>query len=90
MTDEVGLLIEAGRAALKQGDTETARAAFTAALEHGPTGPILAGLAEAAFLEHDHATAIAHFEEAYAIYRDSDDPRGASRTAATRRSSCAS
>lgn len=44
---------------------------------------MLAGLAEAAYLEHDHDAAIDGFERAYAAFRNSDDPTGAARIAGT-------
>jgi DNA-binding CsgD family transcriptional regulator/Tfp pilus assembly protein PilF len=84
VTEDVVALVDAGRAALRQGDAATAAANLEAALvAAGPTPPILIGLAEAAFIQQDHVTAIQRFEEAYAIHRDGGDPRGAARTAAT-------
>ena len=76
-------LVATGRSALRQGDPAAARAAYSRALEVEESGTVLAGLAEAAYLEHDHDAAIDAFERAYAAFRDSDDPTGAARIAGT-------
>ncbi len=76
-------LVAAGRSALRRGDPAAARAAYSHALEIEESGTVLAGLAEAAYLEHDHDAAIDAFERAYAAFRDSDDPTGAARIAGT-------
>jgi DNA-binding CsgD family transcriptional regulator len=72
-----------GRSALRRGDPAAARAAYGRALEVEETGAVLAGLGEAAYLEHDHDAAIDAFERAYAAFRGSDDPAGAARVAGT-------
>jgi DNA-binding NarL/FixJ family response regulator/Tfp pilus assembly protein PilF len=76
-------LVTAGRSALRQGDPAAARAAFSRALEVEESGTVLAGLAEAAYLEHDHDAAIDAFERAYSAFRDGDDSTGAARIAGT-------
>jgi DNA-binding NarL/FixJ family response regulator/Tfp pilus assembly protein PilF len=76
-------LIATGRSALRQGDHAAARTAYSRALEVEESGTVLAGLAEAAYLDHDHDAAIDAFERAYSAFRDSDDPTGAARIAGT-------
>ncbi|MGQ0615412.1 MAG: helix-turn-helix transcriptional regulator [Acidimicrobiia bacterium] len=76
-------LIATGRSALREGDHAAARTAFGRALEVDESGTVLAGLAAAAYLDHDHDAAIDAFERAYRAFRDSDDPTGASRIAGT-------
>lgn len=84
MADESVLeLIATGRSALRLGDPAAARAAYSRALELEESGTVLAGLAEAAYLNHDHDAAIDAFERAYSAFRDSDDPTGAARIAGT-------
>lgn len=72
-----------GRSALRQGDPAAARDAYNRALVVEASGTVLAGLAEAAYLDHDHDAAIDGFERAYSAFRDSDDPTGAARIAGT-------
>ena len=84
MADEtVHELVAAGRSALRRGNPAAARSAYGRALEIEVSGTVLAGLAEAAYLEHDHDAAIDAFERAYSAFRDSDDPTGAARIAGT-------
>lgn len=75
-------LVEQGNAALRRGDSAAARAALHAAAERGGAGgDVLAGLAQADYLEHDHDAAIAGWERAYAAYRAEQDHVAAGRTA---------
>jgi DNA-binding CsgD family transcriptional regulator/Tfp pilus assembly protein PilF len=76
-------LVATGRSALRRGDPAGARDAYRRALEIETSGTVLAGLAEAAYLEHDHDAAIDGFERAYAAFRDSEEPTGAARIAGT-------
>ena len=76
-------LVGEGRATLRRGDPAAARDFYSAALVIEESGTVLAGLGEAAYLEHDHAVAIDAFERAYAAFRDSQDPAGAARIAGT-------
>ena len=83
MAPEAGDHLAAGRAALRAGDAATARNAFQAAAAGGESGEVIAGLAQVAYLEHDYATAIQHWERAYAAYRDEGQLVGAVRAART-------
>jgi DNA-binding NarL/FixJ family response regulator len=71
------------RAALRAGDATAARKALEAAAAGGESAETVEGLAQVAYLELDYATAIQHWERAYAAYRDEGDMVGAIRAART-------
>ena len=72
--------IAAGRAALRIGDAERARAAF----ESVPESPeVLEGLAAASYVLFEYPRAIDELERAYAGYRRAGDGAGAARVART-------
>ena len=75
--------IEAGMAALRDGDTAAARRAFELALTEGEAGAALEGLGEALYLEHDYRSAAARYERAYAAYRVAGQTMAAGRAART-------
>lgn len=83
MTAPVDELVDEGRAALRRGDADGARQAFERALEHAESGDVLAGLAQASFLDQEVRTAVGGWERAYAAYRDAQDHVAAGRTAQT-------
>jgi DNA-binding NarL/FixJ family response regulator len=76
-------LIEAGAAALCDGDVAAARRAFETALGEGESGEALEGLAEALYLEREYASSIVQYERAYTAYRRGRDNRAAGRAART-------
>ncbi|MCW2779670.1 MAG: hypothetical protein JWR35_119 [Marmoricola sp.] len=76
-------LMSEGRAALKRGDADAARGAFTDALETGSRAAALEGLAGAFYLGQDSLKAIDRYEQAFAGYRTIGDGAGAVRTART-------
>ena len=75
--------IEQGRAALRDGDAATAQRAFELALAEDESGAALEGLAEALYLERDYPAAAAHYERAYAAYRQEGQSMAAGRAART-------
>jgi tetratricopeptide (TPR) repeat protein len=76
-------LIEDGRAALRAGDADAARAAFERALAEVATGDALEGLARAAYLQLDYPASIEQWERAYAAHRRGGDNAAAARVART-------
>jgi tetratricopeptide (TPR) repeat protein len=74
-------LIEAGSAALRDGDAAAARRAFESALAEVESGEALEGLAEALYLEREYATSFAHYERAYTAYRRERNNMAAGRAA---------
>jgi tetratricopeptide (TPR) repeat protein len=76
-------LIEEGLAALRDGDTATARRAFGLALAEGEPGEALEGLAEALYLEREYAAAAAQYERACSAYRRERQTMAAGRAART-------
>src|SRR5687768_11556975 len=56
------VLIDQGVAALRAGDTVTARSAFELALADTESGAALEGLAEALYWQRDYSAAAAHYE----------------------------
>lgn len=83
MSGSPGNLIEAGRAAVRSGDAERARAAFEQALTGRPEGDALEGLAQAAYIALDFPAAIELWAPAYAAHRRGGDNVGAVRVART-------
>jgi len=83
VTAPVDELVGEGRAALRRGDSTGARQAFQRALEHDASGDVLAGLAQASFLDQEIRTAVDGWERAYTAYRDAADHVAAGRTAQT-------
>ncbi|MEX2294150.1 MAG: LuxR C-terminal-related transcriptional regulator [Acidimicrobiales bacterium] len=81
MADTVQELVERGSLALRQGDSTAAREAFTAASGRGAEGSVLAGLAQADYLDHCNDDAIEGWERAYAAFRSEQDHVQASRVA---------
>jgi DNA-binding NarL/FixJ family response regulator len=81
VSGQVGELIDEGRAALRVGDGAAARRAFEAVVTDSPSGEVIEGLARAAYLELDFPRAIADWERAYAVYRETGDQVGAVRVA---------
>ena len=74
-------LLERGHLALRRGDSAAAREAFAAAESIDVGGDVLAGLAQADYLDHDHDAAIAGWEKAYAAYRSERNHSAAGRMA---------
>ena len=62
-------LIDAGMAALREGNAAAARRAFELALIEVESGTALEGLGEALYLERDYLASAAHYERAYSAYR---------------------
>ncbi len=83
VTDRGESLLEEGRAALRSGDTASARRAFAAVEGLPQSGPLLEGLARCSYIELDFQPAIVGWERAYAVYREGDDQIGAIRVART-------
>ncbi len=76
--------ITEGYAALRAGDSATARAAFDAASAAGAVGgEIYEGRARVAYLDHDYAEAIELWTTAYGSYREVGDALAAVRIART-------
>jgi len=78
--DATQLLVE-GRSALRDGDGPRARRAFEAALLDDPSGEVLEGLGQAAYLELDLDTVIERWHQAYAAYRSAGLGAAAARVA---------
>ena len=76
-------LLAEGRAALRSGDAVGARRAFERVAAEDRSAEVIEGLARAAFLQLDVPTAVAHWEQAYAAYRQTGDHVGAVRAART-------
>ena len=76
-------LIEKGNAALRVGDSATARRAFDSVLVAARCGAALEGSARAAYLDHDYLAAVELWSSAYQAYRGEGDGVGAIRTART-------
>jgi len=74
-------LVDEGRAALRRGDGESARAAFLAALEHERSGAVLDGLGHATCLLRELDDAMVWWHAAYAAYLDEGNGVGAARVA---------
>jgi DNA-binding CsgD family transcriptional regulator len=75
--------IEAGRAALRDGNAAAARRAFERALAEAESGAALEGLGEALYLERDYPASTAHYERAYLAYRTERRAMAAGRAART-------
>ena len=76
-------LIEEGYAALRAGDSATARRVFDSALVTEQSGVALEGSARAAYLDHDYASAVELWSSGYEAYRREGDGVGAIRIART-------
>ncbi len=74
-------LLTAGRKALARCAWDEARALFEEAVRRTQSPEAYAGLGEAAGWQHDEAATFAALENAFRLYRERDDRRGASRTA---------
>ena len=72
--------IAEGRAALRHGDAAAAREAFGQA---PPSAETFEGLARAGYIERAYPQAVADWEKAYALHRESGDAVGAVRVART-------
>jgi DNA-binding CsgD family transcriptional regulator len=82
MDPEIAGFVATGREALRRGDAVAARVAFERAVELGPSGTALDGLAEALRLVDDHGRVSRDmYERAYRAYRDEGDAVGAYRAA---------
>jgi len=81
VSETVQELVERGQLALRRGDSAAAREAFRAASGLDPAGDVLAGLAQADYLDHDHDAAISGWEQAYAAYRTEQNHAAAGRMA---------
>ena len=77
------LLIEEGYAALRRGDSLTARRVFESASVNAERGATLEGLARADYLDHEYRLAIQLWGSAYEAYRREADGVGAIRVART-------
>ena len=77
------LLIEEGYAALRRGDSLTARRVFESASVNAERGATLEGLARADYLDHEYLLAIQLWGSAYEAYRREADGVGAIRVART-------
>jgi DNA-binding CsgD family transcriptional regulator len=76
-------LLETGRTALRAGDWDRARTAFTDAADRGGGAPAFEGLGMAAWWVDDGDVMFSALEDAYRLYRASADPHGAVRAATT-------
>ena len=76
-------LIDEGYAALRAGDSSTARRLFESASLDGDRGATLEGLARAGYLDHDYLPAIQLWGSAYEAYRREADGVAAIRVART-------
>ena len=76
-------MIEEGYAALRAGDSATARRVFDSVLVTEQSGAALEGSARAAYLDHDHALAVELWGSGYEAYRREGDGIGAIRIART-------
>lgn len=83
MTTGGGERVEAGRAALRAGDTAGARRAVAPEADVAPSGDVLEILARAHYLDLEFAAAIEQWERAYAAYRAAGEQLGAIRVART-------
>jgi DNA-binding CsgD family transcriptional regulator/Tfp pilus assembly protein PilF len=72
-------LIQAGRAALEEGDAATARSRFEEAVRIEESAEALEGLALADHLDAAHDAAADKFERAFGAYREQGDIAGAAR-----------
>jgi DNA-binding CsgD family transcriptional regulator len=75
--------IQAGLAALRDGDAAAARRAFELALAERESGAVLEGLGEALYLERDYPAAAACYARAYAAFRRAGQRMAAGRAART-------
>jgi DNA-binding CsgD family transcriptional regulator len=73
--------VEEGHAALRVGDTATAKRVFEAALARPHPGEAREGLARAHYIDLDFPAAIERWEQAYTAHRESGDQVGAVRVA---------
>ena len=76
-------LIDEGYAALRVGDSSTARRVFESASVNGERGATLEGFARAGYLDHEYLPAIELWGSAYEAYRREADGVGAIRVART-------
>ncbi len=76
-------LIDEGYAALRRGDSATARRVFESAAMDARRGVTLEGLARAGYLDHEYLPAIELWGSAYEAYRREADGVGAIRIART-------
>lgn len=83
MSETEQLLIEEGYAALRCGDSSTARRLFESASVSAERGATLEGLARAGYLDHEYLPAIQRWGAAYEAYRRERDGVGAIRVART-------
>jgi Tfp pilus assembly protein PilF len=74
-------LIEEGLAALRDGDTATARRVLEVAVTEAESGEALEGLAEVLYLEREYAASAARYERAYTAYRRERERMGLPREA---------
>jgi DNA-binding NarL/FixJ family response regulator len=74
-------LIEEGLAALRDGDTATARRVFELAVTEAESGEALEGLAETLYLEREYAASAVRYERAYIAYRREREAMAAGRAA---------
>jgi hypothetical protein len=74
-------LLAEGRAAFEQGDAESSRHAFEAALAEGESGELLEGLARALYLEVDYPASMDAHQRAFAAYRGEGDALSCARVA---------
>jgi DNA-binding CsgD family transcriptional regulator len=82
MDPEIAGFVATGREALRRGDAVAARVAFETAVDLGPSGVALDGLAEALRMVDDHGRVSRDmYERAYRAYRDEGDAVGAYRAA---------
>ena len=75
------VLVDTGLAALRAGDTTTARRVLERAVTEVASGEALEGLAETLYLESEYPAAVAQYERAYAAYRRKQDRGAAGRAA---------
>lgn len=88
MSPSVEELAARGRDALAAGKATRAIEAFRAALEEEESGDLLAGLAEAVYLQGDYETASELFERAFVAYGEEGRPLDAARIARIRAYQC--
>ena len=81
MTGEQVKQIEQGQAALERCDWQAARESYDRAIGAAPAAEALEGFALAAWWQDDRGVAIDAREQAYRLYRERGDARGAARMA---------
>jgi DNA-binding NarL/FixJ family response regulator len=81
LSEDAGLLVEQGRAALAAGEWQAAHDAFQISLQAAPSAPAFEGLGLACRWLGEQEAAIRALQRAYRLHRRADERRGAARVA---------